>query len=111
MPMGLNELIERTRSSIRERKFSTLLAKPQPGVYLFFSFDLVNSTQFKASQPKEWPVVVTRFYELITAELITRLSSAIIWKFVGDEVLFFKQIISRQDLSFALPAAHDTLLA
>ena len=87
--MASNELIERTRASIREHQFTTLLAKPQSGVYLFFSFDLVNSTQFKASHPDDWPVVVTRFYELITAELTTRLSSAIVWKFVGDEVLFF----------------------
>jgi hypothetical protein len=109
--MASNELIERTRASIREHQFTTLLAKPQSGVYLFFSFDLVNSTQFKASHPDDWPVVVTRFYELITAELTTRLSSAIVWKFVGDEVLFFKQITQRQDLHVALPAAHDAMLA
>src|SRR5437762_1050349 len=109
--MSSNELIERTRASIREQQFTTLLAKPQPGVYLFFSFDLVNSTQFKASRPDHWPVVVTRFYELIIAELTTRVSSAIVWKFIGDEVLFFKQITHRQDLHIALPAAHDALLA
>ena len=54
--MASNELIERTRASIREHQFTTLLAKPQSGVYLFFSFDLVNSTQFKASHPDDWPV-------------------------------------------------------
>ncbi len=111
MATGSNELIERTRASIREHQFTTLLVKPEPGVYLFFSFDLVNSTQFKASHPNDWPVVVTRFYELIVNELTTRASSAIVWKFVGDEVLFFKQIRQRKDLHIALPAALDALLA
>lgn len=108
--MGPDELIERTRASIRERKFTTLLSRPHSGVYLFFSFDLVNSTQFKVLNPREWPVVVTRFYELIAAEFATRLPSAITWKYVGDEVLFFKQVTKMQDLYRALPAAHDALL-
>jgi hypothetical protein len=109
--MASDELIERARASIQERQFTTLLAEPEPGVYIFFSFDLVNSTQFKASHPEDWPGVVTRFYELVMSELITRLSSAIVWKFVGDEVLFFKEITSQQDLHTALPAAHAALLA
>jgi NUDIX domain len=109
--MDPNESIERIKAGIREQKFTTLRAQPQPGVYIFFSFDLVNSTQFKASYPAEWPVVVMRFYELITNELITRISSAIVWKFVGDEVLFFKQVINEEDLLLALPAAHAALLA
>ena len=109
--MALDELVERARASIQERQFTTLLAEAEPGIYLFFSFDLVNSTQFKASHPDDWPAVVTRFYELVTSELTTRLSSTIVWKFVGDEVLFFKEITSQQDLHAALPAAHAALLA
>jgi hypothetical protein len=108
---SLGELIERARANIREQRFTTLSSKPRSGVYLFFSFDLVNSTLFKASHPTEWPVVVQRFYELIINELTTRLTSTIVWKFVGDEVLFFKQISQRQDIYAALPAAHDALLA
>ncbi|MDD5139068.1 MAG: hypothetical protein PHY43_02275 [Verrucomicrobiales bacterium] len=111
MPTVSNELIERTRASIREHGFTTLLVKPQPGVHLFFSFDLVNSTQFKASHPNDWPVVVTRFYELIINEFTTRLGSAIVWKFVGDEVLFFKEVVKKEELFLALPAAHAALLA
>lgn len=107
----LPSALERARTNIREQRFTTLSSKPKSGVYLFFSFDLVNSTQFKASHPEEWPVVVRRFYELIINELTTRLSSTIVWKFVGDEVLFFKQILKKQDLYAALPAAHDAQLA
>jgi len=109
--MADSALIEKVRTQIRERRFTTLLSPPRPGVYLFFSFDLVNSTQFKASHPTEWVVVVTRFYELIIAELTTRLGSVLIWKFVGDEVLFFKRVTVRKDLHSCLPAAHDALLA
>lgn len=94
---------------ISAQQFTTLLTESRPGVYLFFSFDLVNSTQFKASHPTIWPVVANRFYELISAEFTTRLSSALVWKFVGDEVLFYKQVGKIEDLQSALPAAYDVL--
>lgn len=110
MPTG--DLIEKTRTKLQERNFTTLLSdRPHSGLYQFFSFDLVNSTQFKASNPNLWPVVVTRFYELVKSELTTRLTSAIVWKYVGDEVLFYKRITARTDLHKLLPAAFDALNA
>ena len=106
-------LIEKARANISVQKanFTTILKEPQSGVYLFFSFDLVNSTQFKAQHPSNWPIVVTRFYDFILEMLTTRLSSAIVWKFVGDEVLFYKKIAKNTDLHSALPAAYDALRA
>lgn len=110
--MPSDDLIEKTKAKLREQQFTTLLAeKPNSGLYLFFSFDLVNSTQFKAAKPDAWPVVVTRFYELVTSELSTRLTSAILWKYVGDEVLFYKRVTDRKDLHKALPATYDALHA
>ena len=109
--MGTDDLLERARQKITERKFTTLLTEPRAGVYLFFSFDLVNSTQFKSAQPDNWPRVITRFYELVSAELTTRVSSAIVWKYVGDEVLFYKEVIDKEDIHVALPAAYAALLA
>jgi hypothetical protein len=55
--------------------------------------------------------VVTRFYELVAAELSTRLTSAILWKHVGDEVLFYKRVTGNDDLCQCLPAAHSVLAA
>lgn len=101
--------LEKTRRKIKERGFTTQKAIPRSGVYVFFSFDLVNSTQFKISYADSWPLIVTRFYDLVAAEVSTRFTSAILWKYVGDEVLYYKLLHSRKDLHALLPTAYAVL--
>jgi hypothetical protein len=107
--MSAGNFVERARASIKDQGFTTLVSEPEAGVYLFFSFDLVNSTQFKSAQPKIWPLAITRFYELIVSEMITRIAGATVWKFVGDEVLLMKRVSADQDIFESLPAASDAL--
>jgi len=109
--MPARQLVEVTERRIRERGFTTLRSTPQSGLYLFFSFDLVNSTQFKASHPGIWPVVVRRFYEFVENAFSTRLELVKLWKFVGDEILFFKKAQKIQDLGQCLDAACEALNA
>jgi hypothetical protein len=60
-------------------------------VYLFFSFDLVDSTSFKVKPGKAeiWPLVITHFYELIQSGLRKILKKIIVWKYLGDEILLY----------------------
>lgn len=109
--MQETSLVEITKAHIRQKHFSTLLTPPTPGLYLFFSFDLVNSTQFKTSHPTKWVAVVSRFYELIENELSSRVDQIFVWKFVGDEVLFYKRVSKKDDLHKCLPAAYEALKA
>jgi isopentenyldiphosphate isomerase len=67
-------------------------------VYLYFSFDLVNSTAFKDSYPLHWPTVISRFYELTRQYILDRLSPIKVWKYIGDEVLFYKKIHNLADI-------------
>jgi|ERR1043166_491146 hypothetical protein len=108
--MGAADLLERTKAKLQQRAFTTLSGQqPMSGLYIFFSFDLVNSTQYKTANPDDWPVVVMRFYEFVASELTTRLTSAILWKHIGDEVLFYKRLTDRKDIHKAVPAAYDAL--
>jgi hypothetical protein len=100
------DLLEKTRATIQDRGFETLGQKVASAIYLFFSFDLVNSTQFKIANPSTWPLVIMRFYELAISQLNTRFATPQVWKFVGDEVLFFSRISSKHDLFKALNAAY-----
>jgi isopentenyldiphosphate isomerase len=68
------------------------------GVYLFFSFDLVNSTSFKAYYMDKWPKVFRRFYELIEASLRKRYPSVMLWKYIGDEVLLYLKVTDLNQL-------------
>lgn len=68
------------------------------GVYLFFSFDLVNSTAFKTGYPKEWKKVFKRFYEITKEEMSKRYSWCAIWKYIGDEVLIYVKVYCIDDV-------------
>ena len=62
------------------------------GVYLFFSFDLVNSTIFKSQYSERWQTVFTRFYELVSSKLTMHYNNISIWKYIGDEVLLYLKV-------------------
>lgn len=68
------------------------------GVYLFFSFDLVNSTEFKSKYSEEWKKVFTRFYELVTNRMDKYHRRAFVWKYIGDEILFYLKVKSFEDI-------------
>ncbi len=72
------------------------------GLYLFCSFDLVNSTAFKTLFPTIWPTYINKFYELITKNINDETdkfhSEFKIWKFVGDEVLLYCKIVYEEDV-------------
>lgn len=65
-------------------------------VYLFFSFDLVGSTALKSMPPNDnwhWVEVIRYFYSLCTQTLEgLGVSGAVVWKYVGDEVLFYQRV-------------------
>ena len=96
--------------SLKEFQF-TESSQPPTGLYLFFSFDLVNSTRLKTAYPSKWPLIVTKFYDLVRSALDTRLTGAVPWKFVGDEVLFYKQLASREELSTVLGKTYDAMMS
>ncbi|GIM31528.1 NUDIX domain-containing protein [Paraclostridium bifermentans] len=68
------------------------------GIYLFFSFDLVNSTKFKYRYKRKWPIVFDQFYSHITQEMIEKVKGSVVWKYIGDEVLFYKKVTCEEDL-------------
>lgn len=93
-----------------------------PGIYVFISIDLVNSTILKTRYTSYWPFVIQSFYEIVTsalgAEFTYRGTSPIryvgkkedfenekmktggvkVWKLVGDEVLLYHKIVSVSEL-------------
>lgn len=90
-------------SQIKEYELNKNLNPAESGVYLFFSFDISNSTAFKVEYPHLWGSVVTQFYsEVLTlTEYWKNLelgSSRHLWKLIGDEVLLYMQVYKTQDL-------------
>ncbi len=71
-------------------------------VFIFLSFDLVNSTKLKSHSPTSWPMLYEAFYSFARKVIIEKLGdSAKVWKYIGDEVLFYIEVNS---LEFLLTA-------
>jgi hypothetical protein len=88
--MMANDLL----SKIKEIKGINQNSKLEQSIYLFFSFDLVNSTAFKTDKEnkKKWLKLIIQFYELIYAHLKKELPEISIWKYLGDEILLYFRI-------------------
>ncbi len=56
--------------------------------YIFLSFDLVNSTELK-EKFSDWHQTIQRFYYLCNKETASKLEKVKIWKYNGDEVIFY----------------------
>jgi hypothetical protein len=69
----------------------------QGGAFLFLSFDMVNSTEFKAREPR-WPFVIHRFYRDVVHEVRHVSDRFNVWKYVGDEVIFWRHLTSTDDI-------------
>lgn len=70
---------------------------------VFLSIDLVNSTAYKA-RSRQWPLVVAKFYESAVADMQSRLPDTYVWKYLGDEVIFF---VEATDLSVPSDAVRS----
>jgi len=84
------------------------VAEAPDRVYLFVSFDLVDATAFKAVNP-EWPVVISKFYELSLRELQEVSSRFHLWKLVGDEVLMYREVTDFGELADNVKSIHSQL--
>lgn len=99
----VEEAIAPQKEALKERDIQTAF-------YVFFSFDLVNSTKYKSISRESWPIVISRFYELIADGLNKRVKNLQLWRYVGDELLLYKRLDSIQDIYDCLPKAHYVLI-
>ena len=75
------------------------------GIYLFISFDLVNATEYKIRN-HSWHKTFQNFYQEITERTCSKdgpLGNSKVWKFIGDEVLFYLKVTNKNELFQSLP--------
>lgn len=70
------------------------------GTYLFFSYDLVNSTYYK-NKEIGWSKVFRDFFKDCKKKVQDSLKRATLWKMVGDEILFYLPILEESELYHA----------
>lgn len=79
-----------------------------PSVLLFFSFDIVNSTLYKA-MTGNWPLIISSLLEDIQTRVhrIDTLFTSSLWRVIGDEVIFLLPVQSESELTDAVEAIFE----
>lgn len=67
-------------------------------VELFFSFDIVNSSAYKVLNYSGWSNVILKLLKSIQKKVVSKISSAKLWRVLGDEVIFLVPIREKQDI-------------
>ena len=104
--LDLNAILEQT---IPNNQPEPIDPRHTRKVFMFFSVDLVNSTKFKSKYPNEWAGIFGRFYGCIRESVFAEYERAQIWKYIGDEVLFFVEIQTMSDILNAPSALHKAM--
>ena len=95
--MDLNTFTNSLKTDDIETLKSTSSSE-RKGICLFVSFDLDNSTSLKMKENSRWPSIIMSFYEIITKEINEEINGINIWKYLGDEVLFYYNIKNIQKI-------------
>lgn len=86
---------------------------PRVDVYLFFSFDLVGSSRLKTHQFDRfhWVELFRYFHSECRRHVVHRgIENAVVWKYLGDEVLFYQRIETPYQVEHAIRAIDRTLV-
>ena len=87
---------------------------PRVDVYLFFSFDLVGSSRLKTHQFERfhWVEFFRHFHSECQRHIASRgVQNAVVWKYLGDEVLFYQRIRNAFEVEHSIRAIDRTLAA
>lgn len=90
-------------------------------VFMFFSLDLTNSTQFKNEYPKIWSRVIATFYDVVFEQYgvesyksgnkrISGSENVNFWKFIGDEVLLYTRIYNYKEAYMLIQATEECIV-
>lgn len=87
---------------------------PRVDVYLFFSFDLVGSSRLKTHQFDRfhWVELFRYFHSECQRHIASRgVEHAVVWKYLGDEVLFYQRIETPYQVEHSIRSIDRTLNA
>jgi len=85
-------------------------------VFMFFSVDLTNATNFKTMHPELWVAIFNDFYRLIEDKVAGKYSAddncgtAHVWKYYGDEILFYVEITRESEIFLAPKLLHTAMM-
>ena len=76
-------------------------------VVLFFSFEITNSSKYKTMNYLYWPIIINRLLKYIEREVLKNLEECQLWRILGDEIVFIKQVSSLEELWNDIKTIND----
>lgn len=79
-------------------------------VLLFFSFDIVNSVQYKTISNVGWATFIHKILFMIRQKVRSRIKDAEVWRILGDEVVFVVKIRDNEALFEYIEKIYEILI-
>lgn len=79
------------------------------GILLFFSFDIVGSTAYKAKNRKNWHTDYIRTFEKLRSLIHRKIKRAVLWKGLGDELLYYVELTDPESIPEYVSLLYETL--
>lgn len=88
------------------REKENLPTTPRKGIYIFVSFDLVNSTKIKY-RDENWLRIIKEFIKISKKDWL----GLTFWKYNGDEVLYYAELNSLTQIVHILEGLHKKTIS
>ena len=99
MVMKINETTEELINEYEKtKKEQKEIKNLKQSAVLFFSFDITNSSKYKTMNYLYWPIIINRLLKYIEREVLENLEECQLWRILGDEIIFIKQVSSLEEL-------------
>lgn len=82
----------------------------QSEVILFFSFDVVNSSEYKQVNYFGWSKVLNELFKELRRKVDSGIDGAELWRVLGDEIVFIVRIRKENDLFSFIKEIYKILL-
>ena len=79
------------------------------GILLFFSFDIVGSTLYKAKNRKTWHNDYIKTFEQLRMLIHRKIKRAVLWKGLGDELLYYVELTDPESIPEYVSLIYETL--
>ena len=80
------------------KKVKKEMENNKQSVVLFFSFDITNSSKYKTVNYLYWPIIINQLFKFIEREISNQIEKYQLWRILGDEIVFIKQISDLKEL-------------
>lgn len=81
----------------------------QGEVILFFSFDIVNSTQYKTENYYDWSFIIGDLFTNIRNRVQSSIKDAELWRILGDEAVFIARIKNEDAIAEYINIIYDIM--